>query len=444
MVRGYLWTSGVEEMKAMLVPVERFLSRRDDEPPEVHRRRLERVQSFAARGFRRWNQGRGEVYLLRDGVVVRGAEDSELDWGRTFAGIKEGVQIVEHSGERWQVLSRSLQDREYDQIVAVRRWSPFLRIVNRLVGYQILIMTLVLALAAVAVRVLVKKIVGPLEELRAWSERIGEAKMEELNRSHITEVSSLQASFTRMGHRVEGALEAHRRFVADASHELKTPLTAISGMLELVEARPEMSENDRQQALSVAKAEAARMGTLISDLLVLSRAQARRSGQRELRRLAPLIEEQLTTLRVLFPQQQFQVDLDQEATWKVNPDAFARIVRNLVENAAKHAGGQPIDVSLLQTDSEDLSLTVRDRGPGIASEKLPELFQRFTRVDEGRSREQGGFGLGLAIVKALVEEVGGELSCRSDLGEGTCFVVRLRNLKQSGSNASANSGKLSL
>ena len=195
-------------------------------------------------------------------------------------------------------------------------------------------------------------------------------------------------------------------------------------MLELVESRPEMSPEDRQQALKVAKAETGRMSTLVSDLLVLSRAQARRSGKRELRILAPLVEEQLTTLRLLFPRQAFQANLDAEAVWEVNSDAFARIVRNLVENAANHAGGQPIDVTLARV-GEDVRLQVTDRGPGIAADKLPQLFQRFYRMDDGRSREHGGFGLGLAIVKALVEEVGGELSCQSALGQGTTFTVTL-------------------
>lgn len=434
MTRGYLWRSGADELRAMAIPVERFLTPRPEESAEeAVKRRTERLPGFAARGFRRFNQGRGEVYLLKKGEVVLGDEEQGAsdDWGQTFAGLRDGVHLLDHRADRWQVLSHTLDYPEYDQIVVVRRWSPYLRIVRWLVNYQVLIMTLVLVLAALAVRELVRKIVGPLEELRAWTEHLGEAspgemKLEKLHESRITEVSSLQDSFLQMGHRVEGALEAHRRFVADASHELKTPLTAISGMLELVESRPEMSPEDRQQALRVAKAEAGRMGTLVSDLLVLSRAQARRSGKRERRMLGRLVEEQLTTLRVLFPKQEFHAELDDEVSWNVNSDAFARIVRNLVENAANHAGGQPIEVKLEQLKRGSVRLRVIDRGPGIAADKLPQLFQRFYRMDEGRSREHGGFGLGLAIVKALVEEVGGELSCESVVGEGTSFTVLLK------------------
>lgn len=138
--------------------------------------------------------------------------------------------------------------------------------------------------------------------------------------------------------------------------------------------------------------------------------------------LASLVEEQLGTLRVLFPDQEFRSQLDPDACWSVNSDAFARVVRNLVENAAYHAGGKPIEVKLAQSAGQ-IVLQVIDHGPGIAAEKLPRLFQRFYRLDDGRSREQGGFGLGLAIVKALVEEAGGDLSCQSVVGKGTCFTV---------------------
>jgi signal transduction histidine kinase len=434
LVRGYLWRTGVEDLQGVAQPVERFLKNRPPESSDGRRRwrdergerRGERGQNLVNRGVRRFSQGRGELYLLKDGVIERGIEEgAENLWGRAFSGLPNGVHVLDHQGVRWQVLSRQIQDPEYDQIVVARRWSPDLRVVRTLVGFQVLTMTLVLGLAVLAVRALARRIVGPLEELRAWSERLGEAKMEKLNESNIAEVSSLQGSFTQMGHRVESALEAHRRFVADASHELKTPLTAISGMLELVESRPEMSPEDRKQALAVAKTETSRMATLVSDLLILSRAQARRSGKKELRILAPLVEEQLTTLRVLFPDQEFLDQLDGQATWSVNSDAFARIVRNLVENAANHAGGKPIEIRL-QRCGPDISLQVIDRGPGIAADKLPQLFQRFYRMDDGRSREQGGFGLGLAIVKALVEEVGGELSCQSTPGQGTCFTVLLK------------------
>ena len=429
LVRSYLWRSGVRDLESLMGPVQRFLERPKGEPShEILKRRAERLEGYAARGFRRISQGRGDVYLLKDGRIRQGPEeDGDSPWGTIFSDLPDGVHLLERESEngRWQVLSHRISDEQYDQVVIARPWSPSLRIVRSLIGYQVLTMTFVLGLALLAVRTLARRIVAPLEELRRWSERLGETKIEMLEESDITEVAALQNSFTQMGSRVEEALSAHRRFVADASHELKTPLTAISGMLELVQSRPEMSQDDRLQALTVAQNEAARMATLVSDLLVLSRAQARRSGKRESRALAPLVEEQVSTLRLVYPHQDFQLSLDQAASWNVNSDAFARIVRNLAENAAKYAGGQPIRLELRQTKGE-VVFKVVDGGPGVDPEKLPHLFQRFYRTDDGRTREEGGFGLGLAIVKALVEEVGGELDCQSALGTGTTFIVAFR------------------
>lgn len=426
LVRSYLWRSGVRDLQSLMGPVQRFLERPKGEPKhEMFRRRAERLEGYAARGFRRISQGRGDVYLLKEGKVLQGPDDeNEERWAGVFGELSDGIHLLERGREhgRWQVLSQRIADEQYDQVVIARPWSPSLRIVRTLIGYQVLTMTLVLGLALLAVRTLARRIVAPLEELRTWSERVGETKIEKLEQSNITEVAALQNSFNEMGTRVEEALSAHRSFVADASHELKTPLTAISGMLELVQSRPEMSAEDRLQALTVAQTEAGRMSTLVSDLLVLSRAQARRSGKRESRSLSPLVEEQLSTLRLLYPQQVFETDLDEQATWSINSDAFARIVRNLVENAAKYAGGQPIKIALRQSKPE-VVLTVADQGRGIDPEKLPHLFQRFYRTDDGRTREEGGFGLGLAIVKALVEEVGGQLTCQSALGRGTTFTV---------------------
>ena len=430
MVRRYFWRTGIEELQSFARPVERFLSEpgarglpgeaNNSRRANLGRDRLSR--GAGRRGLRRFNRGRDELFLLHSGKILKQSDESEESWGEGFAGLDPGVHLLELNGELYQVLSRNVSNKEYDQFVITRPWSPFIKTVRALVGYQVLTMTLVLALAILAVRALVRRIVVPLEELRDWSERIGESKIEALSESKIEEVAALQNSFSQMGHRVDEALAAHRRFVADASHELKTPLTAISGMLELLESRPEMSLEDRKQAVGVAKTEAGRMETLVSDLLVLSRAQARRSGERETSLLASMVEEQLVTLRLLFPGQQFDSELEGETAWSVNPQAFARIVRNLVENAARHAGGKPISVRL-EGRPEGARLEVIDQGPGIAADKLPQLFQRFYRTDEGRSRDQGGFGLGLAIVEALAEEADGELTCRSAVGEGTTFCV---------------------
>jgi len=281
----------------------------------------------------------------------------------------------------------------------------------------------VMALAIVAVSLFSSKLARPLEELREKTKSVGRDQVEALTPSSVVEIADLQDSFLSMCQRVDEAMASQSRFVADASHELKTPLTAISGMLELLQNRPEMEPDDRKQALTVAKKEADRMESLIADLLLLSRAQAKRSGAKERVRLATLVQEQIETLALLFPEQSFVLGGDTDVEVEMNPGAFSRVARNLMENAARYGGGEPIEVSFKAEDNEVLFI-VRDRGPGIPKDKLKQLFERFYRTDSGRARSDGGHGLGLAIVKALVEETGGSIRCLSEVNKGTEFIAR--------------------
>lgn len=422
LVRGYLWRSGVQELNSVADLVERRLGRRQME------RRPGRARSVRRWGIRRSGSWRSQVLLLQDGRVTLEPEDSEIEWGNSFVGARPGVQILEIEGKTWQVLVRPLRGPDFDSFAVIRPWSPSTRITNALMTYQVMTAGLVLLLAVGAVHVLARRLTTPLEELKSWSERVGAGggSEKDLSPSTVSEVAALQTSFRAMSERVEQALSSQRQFVADASHELKTPLTAIAGMLNLLESRPEMEPEDRSKALAVASKEADRMKTLVADLLVLSRAQAKHSGARTTVKLAEAAQEQLETLKVLFPQQRFEVELDPSLTWELNKDAFGRIVRNLSENAATHASGSPIKVKLFKSPEGTPCLQVIDNGPGIPSELQSQLFERFYRVDEGRSREAGGFGLGLPIVKALCEEAGGQIQCQSEPGRGTCFSVTFK------------------
>ena len=217
-------------------------------------------------------------------------------------------------------------------------------------------------------------------------------------------------------------LETVRRdFVANVSHELKTPLTAISGYAEtLLTDQPEPEVT--RQFLETILANARRMQRLVDDQLDLSRIESGswhptpepvdvETVAREAWRLAlPPTSETPTFTVAIDPAVQIVA---------VDSDALRQVFRNLFENAIRHTppGGR---ISVIGTlDREMAHLAVADTGIGIASDHLPRLFERFYRVDPGRSRAQGGTGLGLAIVKHLVEAHGGRVSATSVLGEGT-------------------------
>jgi two-component system, OmpR family, phosphate regulon sensor histidine kinase PhoR len=223
-------------------------------------------------------------------------------------------------------------------------------------------------------------------------------------------------------------LERMRRdFVANVSHELKTPLTAIRGFAETLRGSP-VPEAQREAYLDVILRHAERLQRLIDDILELSRVEGRQQpltlGEVDVARIAAVL------LRDLEPQLEARkiraevVAGSRGVAW-ADRRAVEQIFANLLDNATKYTeeGGR-ILIRVSENDTH-VRLEVEDNGIGIPAEDLPRIFERFYRVDKARSRDLGGTGLGLAIVKHLAQAQDGEVSVRSRPGEGTVFVVLL-------------------
>jgi two-component system phosphate regulon sensor histidine kinase PhoR len=223
-------------------------------------------------------------------------------------------------------------------------------------------------------------------------------------------------------------LEAVRReFIANVSHELKTPLTAIRGLVETLLDDGRMSDETRRRFLEKARNQALRLSALVSDLLVLSRIESEegaverrpldlRSPVREsARRLDPAGEGRDLLFRVSVPDDPVRVLGDEEAV--------RQIIDNLLSNAFKYtADGGVICLRLFVTNRHAI-VEVEDTGIGIEPEHLDRIFERFYRVDKARSRDLGGTGLGLSIVKHLVDALDGQVDVESLAGKGTTFRV---------------------
>ncbi len=224
-------------------------------------------------------------------------------------------------------------------------------------------------------------------------------------------------------------LEGIRRdFVANASHELRTPITAIRGFAETL-LQSDVGEERRRSQLEIIARNAERIGRLVDDLLELSRIESRRTLLQPIDVDAvQLGRELLEDLRPMFEQRGLQAELDAEGSQlEVRADrrALEQTLRNLLDNAAKYtdAGGQ---VRLrIRRDGGSIRLEVEDDGIGIAPAQQTRIFERFYRVDASRSRALGGTGLGLAIVKHLVRAMGGDVTLESGLGRGSSFRVIL-------------------
>ena len=213
-----------------------------------------------------------------------------------------------------------------------------------------------------------------------------------------------------------------QEFIANASHELKTPVTSIQLAVETAITALENSElEDTRKFLNQILKDSQRMTLLLSDLLDLSQLEVN-EPVKETVNLKKIIEAEIGFLseenkkRVNFE----SADID----FLIDPDDFSMIVRNLLRNACNYSEQNEKIIINLLLDNSEVILSVLDKGRGIAISDQERIFERFYRVDKGRSRALGGTGIGLSLVKHAVERNNGDIQLKSKLGEGTKFIVK--------------------
>jgi two-component system phosphate regulon sensor histidine kinase PhoR len=226
-------------------------------------------------------------------------------------------------------------------------------------------------------------------------------------------------------------LESVRRdFVANVSHELRTPIMAISSATETLQAGALGDPQTARDFVDIIARHAVRLRSLVEDLLELSKIEAK-EWRFELAAVDPAERARVAAEAVAVAAErrnaQIEIKLDPALGHvRADPRALEQILVNLLDNAVKYGGSKPQVELAGRREGERVILTVRDRGPGIEPRHLPRIFERFYRIDAGRSRAVGGTGLGLSIVKHLVEGMGGSIEVESTPGVGTTFVVSLR------------------
>lgn len=214
------------------------------------------------------------------------------------------------------------------------------------------------------------------------------------------------------------------QFVANVSHELKTPLTSIKGFAETL--KYVKDDETREKFLDIIDKEAERLSRLINDILVLSKIESNLMVDMEEFKPGAVIEEVLNIMRKTAVNKNIKLEFkdDSEELILGNRDKFYQLVLNLIENAIKYSRDTLGEVKILSyTKDGYYEFIVKDNGIGIPKEDIPRIFERFYRVD--KSRKKGGTGLGLAIVKHIVKIFNGEISVESEVGEGTTFQVKI-------------------
>ncbi len=289
--------------------------------------------------------------------------------------------------------------------------------VSRLTRSLLLGLPALILLLGLAIWLVVGRALRPVEAIRA---EVAEVSAHDLGRrvpvpATGDEVARLAVTMNAMLARLEASDRKQREFVANASHDLQSPLTAFRAELEVALAHPEGTDwTATARSLS---AESARMESLVADLLFLARAEGARLPEPRLLDLDDVVREEVERLRP-------SSDVDVHANVTAAPvrgrrEDLARMVGNLLANATSHAASR-VDVSLA-TDAGGVVLAVEDDGPGVPAEHRDRVFDRFYRLDAARDRGRNGTGLGLAIVRSVAEGHGGS----ARLEAGSRFVVRL-------------------
>ncbi len=221
-----------------------------------------------------------------------------------------------------------------------------------------------------------------------------------------------------------------RDFVANVSHELKTPITSIKGFVETLLEGEAMDEEERRRFLGIVSRQASRLHAIIEDLLRLSRIeQESERGEipLEIGHLREVLAAAITSAEQQARARNITINLscDPALQARINAPLLEQAVFNLIENAVKYSDPDTQIAVGASLSDRQVTITVRDQGYGIAKEHFPRLFERFYRVDRARSRSQGGTGLGLAIVKHIVLAHGGNVTVQSEIGQGSTFTITL-------------------
>ena len=390
-------------------------------------------------------------------LVTMPAQSGSDTW-RVIAG-NYRYQAVSSTGSTQQVTGTLVVGTDLGNVNAtVRRIAYFDMIVGGVI-------VLVLALVGVAA---VRANLRPLDEIEETAEAIADGHLDRRvpERDPRTEIGRLGRSLNIMLSQIETAFHAReeseaaahrseermRRFIADAGHELRTPLTAIRGFAEYYRQRGGMETRwDRDEApatgdgltpsdldrlMQRVEKEAARMGLLVEDLLLLARLDQQRPLARQPVDLLSLAGDAVHDARLLAPARTVDLSVQPGAAFLVIGDEprLRQVIGNLMSNALTHTpDGTPIEVLIgsgtldprLPDSPPAVTLDVTDHGPGMTSEQAHRVFERFYRTDQARTRATGGSGLGLAIVNALVSAHGGVASVRTAPGKGATFRIAL-------------------
>ena len=300
----------------------------------------------------------------------------------------------------------------------------------------ILIIGLILSLAVL------KHTLRPLKRMTETLDVIDIEKLDmrlEVNSGQI-EIDKLSDKFNNMFDRLEKSFikekatnEKMKNFLLDVSHELRTPLTSIQGFVEVLQMGAAKNENQLNLALDSILMESKRLSKLVRNLLLLTKLEQNIFMEVKRENINEVIEEMVPQLHILMKNRKLQLNIEGKLYCEINKDQIKQVIYNIVQNSINHTeeldGMIDIITSEVSKDGKDyIEINISDNGGGIPKESLNHIFDRLYRIDNHRSRNNGGYGLGLSIVKQVVHNHHGEIKVSSIEGLGTTFRIYFRKV----------------
>lgn len=365
-----------------------------------------------------------EAYAGKRGTSIRHSDT--LDKDMMYVAIP-----VELDGEIWGVIRTS---------------TPVIPMIDELqaIYFKILVVGMIVAvLAAVISFLIARRINKPLAQMEKGAELFAKGDLDHrLEVPTSEEMATLAEAMNKMAAELSDRIKTLKRlenvrrdFVANVSHELKTPITAIKGFLETLENGAIEDPEDARRFIEIMTRHSDRLQAIIEDLLYLSRIE-QESEKEEIELTVQRIEPVLKAAAAACEQKASEHDIkisiqcDKTIDARVNERLLEQAITNLLDNAIKYSdSGDAVEISCLESSGE-IRIEVKDQGCGIPIQHQQRIFERFYRVDKARSRALGGTGLGLAIVKHIVMAHGGSVSVVSRPDQGSTFTIHLPVVKQ--------------
>lgn len=275
-------------------------------------------------------------------------------------------------------------------------------------------------------------ITNPLKRLTEAANILSQGKLDyKVDVKSKDEIGKLANAFNKMSYSLMKIDEERKRFVSDASHELKTPLASVKALIESLINSRSQDIAFYKEILHDVNGEIDRMTRLVNDLLELARLDKIKSPRIKRVEVSEVISDVIDSLAPLAESKNVNLTFNgkEKVFAEVDPDRFYRMAYNIVENGIKYTyeGGNVLVG--LDEDEDNIYLAISDNGIGISEEVLPKIFDRFARGDTARSKKNGGFGLGLAIAKEIIDMHEGKVTVESKVGEGTTFKIVLPKRK---------------